>query len=191
MQAVYGQLEIMSSPVADVSVNGTVVGQTPMQLRLQTVPHTIILSRDGYVSESRTITPDESVMQSVVGNLETIESHRLNSAPETFTNSIGMEFKLFKKPASVTMGSRRGEPDARANEFVRQVRLTRPFYVGLYEVTEDQFRQAVAPGQSASGSRRPITGLSWEEAAAFCNWLSIREGLSPVYRFSGQQAHWQ
>ena len=187
LQAVYGQLEIMSNPVADVSVNGAVVGQTPMQLRLQTVPHTIILSRDGYVSESRTITPDESVMQSVVGNLETIQSHRLNNAPDTFTNSIGMEFKLFKNPASVTMGSRRGERDTRANEFVREVRLTRPFYVGLYEVTEDQFRQAVAPGQPPLGSRRPITGISWEEAAAFCNWLSIREELNPVYRFSGHQ----
>ncbi|GEM_PF-2888047 len=36
----------------------------------------------------------------------------------------------------------------------------------------------------------PITGLNWELAIHFCNWLSESEGLEPVYRFVKQKPEW-
>ncbi len=187
LEPIYGQVEVISDPVADVSVGGALIGQTPLNLRLQTVPQTITVSLAGYVPESRTITPDESFIEQVYVTLVSEESHRLSTSPADYVNSIGMEFKLFKQPDSVRMGSNRGEAGHQVNEFIRQVRLTRPFYAGVHEVTIDQYRQFSASGQTAADSSEPITGVSWMDAARFCNWLSSKEGFSPVYQFSGGQ----
>jgi formylglycine-generating enzyme required for sulfatase activity len=36
----------------------------------------------------------------------------------------------------------------------------------------------------------PVVNVSWFDAVEYCNWLSAREGLDPVYRVSGGQARW-
>ena len=37
-----------------------------------------------------------------------------------------------------------------------------------------------------NGLDRPATGVSWNEAARFVNWLNISEGFQPAYKFSTQ-----
>ncbi len=182
---VYGNVEVRSEPSAAVSVNGSVVGQTPLQLKLQAFPQTITLSRSGYVSKSRIVTPNEQTTEEVLVTLVSEQDHRLNTAADELVNSIGMALKLFKQSDAFRMGSVRGEPNGRPNEFDRQVQLNRPFYAGVYEVTVDQYQQFSAPGQTATGGRQPVTGISWLNAVKFCNWLSDKEELNPVYQFSG------
>jgi gamma-glutamyl hercynylcysteine S-oxide synthase len=36
-----------------------------------------------------------------------------------------------------------------------------------------------------NGSDQPVTGVSWYEAVAYCNWRSTREGLTPAYAANG------
>ena len=183
LDPVHGVVTVRSEPEADVEVDGRPVGRTPKRLRLQAVPRTIRLSRDGYRAETRTVTPDPDMAQRVAVTLRTEAEARLATAPAEFTNSAGIVLRLFKDPGTITLGTLRGEPGRRANEFVREVRLVRAFYAGVHEVTAGQFRRFTHPGETPSSDLRPVTGVAWEEAARFCNWLSEREDLVPVYRF--------
>lgn len=85
---------------------------------------------------------------------------------------------------------------AKSSEPRHRVRLTEPFYLGQFEVTVAQFRQfanspqnLIKPPADAHFSwkqfvsepdaeRQPVFGVSWDEAAAFCKWLSEREGMN-------------
>ena len=179
----FGVVAVHSEPEADIEVDGRNVGRTPKRLRLQAVPQTIRLSRDGFRAETRTVTPDPDTARQVEVTLRTEAEARLATAPAQLTNSAGIVLRLFKNPGTVTLGTPRGEPGRRANEFVREIRLARAFYAGVHEVTAGQFRQFTHPGEPPSADRRPVTDVGWEDAARFCNWLSEREGLVPVYRF--------
>jgi formylglycine-generating enzyme required for sulfatase activity len=56
------------------------------------------------------------------------------------------------------------------------------------EVTNAEFRRFDAAhdsgtfnGQSLNGDDQPVVDVEWEDAARFLNWLSIEDGLQPVY----------
>jgi formylglycine-generating enzyme required for sulfatase activity len=60
--------------------------------------------------------------------------------------------------------------------------------MGVREVTNQEIRQfltahksGVYKRQSLNGDPLPAVGMSWEQAALFCNWLSVKESLQPVY----------
>ena len=181
---ILGVVEVRSEPAADVEVGGRNVGRTPQRLALQAVPQTIRLTRSGYRAETRTVTPDPGAPRTIAVTLRSEARVRLETAPPQYTNRAGITLKLFRNPGAVTLGTPRGEPGRRANEFVRQVRLTRAFYAGVHEVTVGQFRRFTHPGQPPAADTRPVTGIGWEDAARYCNWLSRQEGLDPVYRFA-------
>ena len=182
----YGKVTVQSIPSANVVVNGTDMGRTPLDLNLQTVSQNITLSENGYITQTRTLTPDPSKRTLVSVELASEKQHRIANAKGKYQNSIGMEMILFDKSDTFVMGSPRGERHRRVNEFERTVQLSRPFYAGSHEVTVDQFMLASNPNhQSGGGSQIPATGMSWADAAKFCNWLSDKEGLQPVYEFYG------
>ena len=187
LTATFGTLAVRSEPEADIEVDGRRMGRTPQRLTLQSIPQTIRLSRDGYRSVTRTITPAPDATQDIVVTLRPEAQVRLESAPQQYVNSAGIRLMLFKHPGSVTLGTPRGEPGRRANEFVREVRLTKAFYAGVHEVTASQFRLFTHPGQPAAADLRPVTGIGWEDAARYCNWLSRQESLTPVYHFANDR----
>ena len=187
LEPVYGMVEVRSTPTADVSHNGKVIGRTPALLRMQTLPQTITVSQTRYLPETQTITPVEGTTRVLEVNLVSEQEHRLKTSPDTYVNSIGMKFKLFKSADFFTMGSKPGESNSRPNEFYRQVQLKRPFYAGVHEVSVEAFQKFVGSSSTATGGNRPITGISWKEAAQFSNWLSEKEGLRTVYRFTGDE----
>ena len=73
-----------------------------------------------------------------------------------------------------------------------RVKIDRPFYMGRFEVTNEQYRcfnprhdngyfdqhhkDHTTPGYPATGPKQPVIRVSWSEAMAFCRWLSGRTG---------------
>ena len=82
------------------------------------------------------------------------------------------------------MGSPEEELGRLANEARHRVTLTRAFALKETEVTQaewwDVMGEARQPG-FAGCDACPMERVSWEDAAAYCNALSRREGLPPCY----------
>ncbi|MDR2020288.1 MAG: SUMF1/EgtB/PvdO family nonheme iron enzyme [Treponema sp.] len=45
------------------------------------------------------------------------------------------------------------------------------------------------PGFRQDGDH-PAVNVSWFDAAAYCNWLSAKEGLAPAYTIAGEEIRW-
>ena len=152
--------------------------------------------------------------------------------PDVITNSMGM--KLVRIPAGEFMMGAEEDRDATMTAFPsadpallsresprHKIRITKPFYMGQYEVTLGQFmtflREADykidaerdgkpmtgygkngetiestafrpwAPGWKVEGDH-PVGYVSWNDAVAFCDWLSRKEGRK--YRLP-TEAEWE
>jgi formylglycine-generating enzyme len=81
-----------------------------------------------------------------------------------------------------TLGT--GFPDERP---AHDVKIS-SFYIGKYEVTPKEWREAMgtSPASGSSmGDPYPVYNVSWYEAVECCNQLSVKEGLTPCYSGSG------
>jgi formylglycine-generating enzyme required for sulfatase activity len=85
------------------------------------------------------------------------------------------------------LGSSRGETGRYADEAaLHRVRLD-PFYIAVTETTNDQYERFLkATGYKAplyredknlNGPNQPVVGVTWEDAAAFCQWLTRVTGV--------------
>ncbi len=83
------------------------------------------------------------------------------------------------------MGSPAGERDRRANEGPqRKVTIARPFAVGRFEVTFEEWEACLLdggcdrwPGDQGWGrGKRPVIDVSWDDAGRYVAWLSKRTG---------------
>jgi formylglycine-generating enzyme required for sulfatase activity/serine/threonine protein kinase len=112
-------------------------------------------------------------------------------AQPPITNSIGMKFKLIP-PGTFMMGSEGGEADEKP---VHEVRLTKPFYIGVYEVTNSQWKavMGVEPPSKRKDADRPVETVSWNDAVAFCRKLSEmadERAAARLYRLP-TEAEWE
>ena len=105
------------------------------------------------------------------------------AASSIVVNSLGMKFAAI--PAgSFTMGSPADEPDRSGMENQHVVEITRPFCLGVYPVTQDEYQRVIGTNPScfaeaetgdALGTvagRLPVERVSWDDACEFCRRLS-------------------
>jgi len=118
------------------------------------------------------------------------------------SNSIGM--KLVLVPAGeFRMGSPNSEEGRSGYEGPQhKVRITKPFYMGKYEVTQGEFQEVMGRNPSrfstrgenkwqVSGmdtNRFPVENVSWNDAVEFCRKLSEKESRN--YRLP-TEAEWE
>ena len=110
-------------------------------------------------------------------------------APSKEWISPAMNMKLVLIPAgSFQMGSPDDDKDALDDEKPRHpVRITRPFYLGVCEVTQGQYRAVTGktPSCFKGSDELPVEQVSWLDAVEFCNALSRKENLPPFYVANG------
>lgn len=67
--------------------------------------------------------------------------------------------------------------------------ITQPYWMSKNEITRTQFEAVMGTDPSipsySSGMNDPVQSVSWYQAIAFCNKLSLAEGLTPVYTVTG------
>jgi len=84
-----------------------------------------------------------------------------------------------------------GSPDddkgaGNAEKPQHQVRITRPFFLGIHEVTQGQYQAVMGenPSQFKGSDDLPVEQVSWLDAVLFCNKLSEQEKKTPFYRIN-------
>ena len=188
LTALSGELLINVLPAdAVLKIDGVVQDKANTRLRLSALAHEIELSKPGFAGYKTSVTPTPGFLQEVKVKLLTVAAARLASLKPSITAFGGYKLRLFS-PNRVQMGASRREPGRRSNEILRDVALTRMFYVGIKEVSNAEFR-LFAKGHSSGQyeeqeldkSDQPAVRISWQEAALYCNWLSKQEGLPPYY----------
>ncbi|MEE4146572.1 MAG: PEGA domain-containing protein [Halieaceae bacterium] len=189
-----GEVRFNLSPAgAELKVDGVSRGKGSQTLSLPAFEHSVEVSLAGYNTVRRRVTPRPGLQQLVEVTLLTAQEARQSRIKPEITTSLGQTLLLFSPADSplsdFTMGASRREPGRRANEVMHPVSLRRAFYLQTTEVTNAQFRQFASghnSGQIDSNSlnrdHQPAVQVSWQQAAAFCNWLSKREGLPLFYR---------
>ena len=89
---------------------------------------------------------------------------------------IGQGIELVLIPAGeFLMGSPDSDEEAAKDEKPQhRVRITKPFYLGVHPVTQSQYEPLMGtnPSHFKGDGNRPVEGVSWEDANAFCRKLS-------------------
>ena len=91
-------------------------------------------------------------------------------------------------PGIFTMGSPSSEVGRITDESEHQVELTRGFFIGVYEVRQDQFEELMGyqPSATAVCDDCPVENLDWYQAAAFANAVSSAAHLDACYACEGK-----
>ncbi len=87
---------------------------------------------------------------------------------------------------SFMMGSPEEEFGRFGNEQLHRVTFTKPFYIGKYEVTQNQFVALMESNPSIFlEDNNPVETVSYDEAKAFCNKLNMKYAniLPQGYKF--------
>ncbi|AFU98127.1 PEGA domain-containing protein [Simiduia agarivorans] len=190
LQPALGKINI-STDVSDAElyVDGRLMGRPNQILELPARPHKIEVKKSGYQTFEAEVTPRPALGQKLSVKLRTLDQAKWDKIPQQITTATGQHLTLFKPNARFTMGSSRREQGRRSNESLRQVALTRPFYVSPLLVTNADFVQferfhssSHVNGNSLFGNEQPVVNVTWDQAARFCNWLSEKAKLPPFYQ---------
>jgi formylglycine-generating enzyme required for sulfatase activity/serine/threonine protein kinase len=133
------------------------------------------------------------------GKLPKLRNHRPKDPPRGkptwYVNGQGQTFAVIPGPVEFQMGSPESDPDHLPIEAQHWRKIPRSFAVATKEVTVSDFRRFLEanPEIGKNFSQRgiaesflkkhspteegPIIAVDWYTAAAYCNWLSQKEGL--------------
>ena len=176
--------------------------QTPHELK--NLIEQPVLARIKSISPSPPARPPQ-LLVSPFGESEARAAQRnwatyLKTSP-VIENSLKMKLALIP-PGEFQMGSPADEAERGTDETPHRVRITQPFYLGMYEVTQSEWEAVMGnqPSYFSRGgdgndrvsgldtSRFPVEQVSWEEATEFCRKLGAREGKP--YRLP-TEAEWE
>jgi uncharacterized protein (TIGR02996 family) len=111
----------------------------------------------------------------------------------TLTNSLGMGFVLVEA-GTFLMGSPRDEQGRSRVERQSAVTITRPFWIGVHQVTQEQYEHVMGVNPSDfKGLNRPVETVAWGECVEFCKQLgemAAEKAEKRLYRLP-TEAEWE
>lgn len=173
----YGKVSINAVPAADIYINGNKVGVGSYTGEMQAVDHIVKIKKTGYRGVSKQFKPTSERISTIEVSLLTEFDARRREGRPLFITSLGIDMAAFSMDA-FTMGSPVNEKGRKRHEHQVTVDFSKPVFISIHEITEKQF-SAFAPDWPKS--ENPVSEVSWEDAAVYCNWLSENEGLPLFY----------
>lgn len=153
----------------------------------------------------RVFVPIALVLCAVIGGYRFVREFPFRRPPadavvdpeNTLINSIGMKL-LQIPPGEFLMGSSAADAEP-ADQPQHRVRITAPYWIGMYEVTEQEYKSVTGidpftkTGRRGSETGYPMTMVSWTDAVEYCRMLSDlpeERSAGRVYRLP-TEAEWE
>ncbi len=95
---------------------------------------------------------------------------------QTVTNSLGMKF-VWIPPGNFMMGSAKEEKERKNDEIQHKVTLTKGFYMGIYTVTQEEWKELMGknPSKFTDGKNLPVETVNWNECQEFIKKLQEKD----------------
>lgn len=149
------------------------------------------VNNDFYTVDKITVIPKEKEI--------TIEPIKKESSGKEDVIHLGKGVKLemvLIPAGKFKMGSPLSEKGRRRDETQHEVTLTKPFYMGKYEVTQEQWEAVMGNNPSTDhkwsigikGAKLPVTNVSWEDCQEFIKKLN--ENIDGGFRLP-TEAEWE
>jgi formylglycine-generating enzyme required for sulfatase activity len=131
-----------------------------------------------------------AVVLSLVGALTVMAQEVKPGKAEVIDLSKDVKLEMVLIPAGkFKMGSPESEKGHSKAETQHEVTLTKPFYMGKYEVTQEQWESVMGKNPSdTKGGKLPVTQVSWEDCQEFIKKLNAK--TKGGYRFP-TEAEWE
>lgn len=136
-------------------------------------------------------------MQAQALTLAQQPEHPLHQSGLDYLEALCGQPMCWVSPGSFLMGSDKArDPQAQDRELPQHEATLPGYWIGRYPVTVSQFRafveasgyQPADAGSLEESDDHPVTVVTWNDALAFCNWLSERAEMSVMLP---SEAEWE
>ena len=183
LAAIQGNLSVNYKPFgADVYIDGKKVGQSPRVFNgILVGNHKVEIKKDGYGTDSKTVSILEGQTASLSGVLATHASSSVASGFSSSGNTItipvknGISIDMVRVEAGTfTMGATPEMKDPYGDEKpTHRVTLTNDYYIGKYEVTQALWKAVMGNNPSNfKGDNLPVEHVSWDDCQEFISKLN-------------------
>ena len=187
LAAIQGNLSVNYKPFgADVYIDGNKVGQSPRVFNgILVGNHKVEIKKDGYGTDSKTVSILEGQTASLSGVLKTNASSSVASGTSLAGNTISIPVKdgisidmVRVEAGTFTMGATAEMEDPEDDEKpTHRVTLSNDYYIGKYEVTQGLWQAVMGNNPSNfKGDNLPVEQVSWYECQDFLSKLNRLTG---------------
>lgn len=141
----------------------------------------------------------DQAIKRLVPSLRDIDAMRVSARPakppeespfvdQPFESATGIKFQQIRA-GEFEMGAPDWDNLAEDHEKpLHWVEITRPFYMSIFAVTQEQYQQVMKsnPSRYHHHKQLPVEHVSWLNAVRFCNRLSENEDLTPCYQLGDE-----